>query len=168
MSDDEKPEFKVSWPEGTQLRIDKEHLFEMRKALETQFKYIIYKQPGFNKFHSMGKTNFFQHFRTPDGIDFGVCNLYWDKDANDNIDYADEYGNIISKQIGGWCVRWFTKAEFDAMGHDNVVGDDPKEDEFAESLRKVALANLKKFQKKHEERKELEDWMSEAPPKFLN
>ena len=58
MSDDEKPEFKVSWPEGTQLRIDKEHLFEMRKALETQFKYIIYKQPGFNKFHSMGKTNF--------------------------------------------------------------------------------------------------------------
>ena len=60
------------------------------------------------------------------------------------------------------------KAEFDAMGHDNVVGDDPKEDEFAESLRKVALANLKKFQKKHEERKELEDWMSEEPPKFLN
>jgi len=54
------------------------------------------------------------------------------------------------------------------MGHDNVVGDDPKEDEFAESLRKVALANLKKFQKKHEERNELEDWMSEEPPKFLN
>ena len=40
MSDD--PQFKVSWPEGSELKIDKQHLFEMRKSLEIQFKYIIY------------------------------------------------------------------------------------------------------------------------------
>ena len=151
MSDD--PQFKVSWPEGTELKIDKQHLFEMRKSLEIQFKYIIYNQPGFNKFHSLGKTSFYQHFKTPDGIDFGVCNLYWDKDADDKIDYADENGNIISKQVGGWCVRWLTKQEFDNIPEeDSVISSEGKkkiEDAFEE---KLSGNILKKFTKKNADR----------------
>ena len=154
MSDD--PQFKVSWPEGTELKIDKQHLFEMRKSLEIQFKYIIYNQPGFNKFHSLGKTSFYQHFKTPDGIDFGVCNLYWDKDADDKIDYADENGNIISKQVGGWCVRWLTKQEFDNIPEeDSVISPEGKkkiEDAFEEKLNGNIL---KKFTKKKADKKVL-------------
>tara|TARA_Y100000593_G_scaffold7109_1_gene13367 strand:+ start:8342 stop:8851 length:510 start_codon:yes stop_codon:yes gene_type:complete len=169
MSDD--PQFKVSWPEGVELKIDRKHLFEMRKALEIQFKYIIYNQPGFNKFHSLGKTSFYQHFKTSDGIDFGVCNLYWDKDADDKIDYADKDGNIISKQVGGWCVRWLTKQEFDNMPEeDSVISPEGKrkiEDAFEEKLKQAALANLERFQKEQKEKQELME-LGDKPPKFLN
>lgn len=73
-----KPEYQITWPEGAELKMDPKHLMEIRNSLETQFKLMIYKQPGFKFFPSLGNTNFFQHFRTNDGIDFGVCHLYWD------------------------------------------------------------------------------------------
>ena len=95
-----KPEYQITWPEGAELKMDPKHLMEIRNSLETQFKLMIYKQPGFKFFPSLGNTNFFQHFRTNDGIDFGVCHLYWDKDATDNIDFIDENAFIkIKKSI---------------------------------------------------------------------
>ena len=166
-----KPEYQITWPEGAELKMDPKHLMEIRNSLETQFKMMIYKQPGFKYFPSMGNTNFFQHFRTNDGIDFGVCHLYWDKDADDKIDYADKDGNIISKQVGGWCVRWLTKQEFDNMPEeDSVISPEGKrkiEDAFEEKLKQAALANLERFQKEQKEKQELME-LGEEPPKFLN
>ena len=78
----------------------KEDLDEIKKTLELQFKHNL--QSGF-KYYPMGNTNFFQHFKTNDGIDFGVCHLYWDK-RDDGIDYVDENGNLMDKK-GGWKVR---------------------------------------------------------------
>ena len=172
MSDEEgKPQSKVAWPDGAELKIDGKHLLQMRAALEKQFKHIVYNQPEFNTFRSMGKTNFFQHFRTPDGIDFGVCHLYWDENADDGIDHVDEDGNIIPKN-GGWCIKWHTKAEFDKLSNkESIISTEGMEtihNAFAEKLRTTALENLKQFQEDQEDREQLEDWLSEEPPKFLN
>ena len=106
MAESEKP-FKLTWPEGAKLSMDERSFLEMRKGLEIQFKHMIYKQPGFRFFHSIGNTNFFQRFKTDDGIDFGVLHVYWDKDAENMIEYVDENGNLTphSKQ-GDWRHRW--------------------------------------------------------------
>ena len=88
--------------------MDERSFQEMRKGLEIQFKYILYRRPGFKFFHSIGNWNFFQRFKSDDGkIDFGVLHVYWDKDAENMIDYVDKDGNVRphSKQ-GDWRHRW--------------------------------------------------------------
>ncbi len=62
-----KPDYQITWPEGAELKMDHKQLMEIRNSLETQFKLMIYKQPGFKFFPSLGNTNFFHHFRTNDG-----------------------------------------------------------------------------------------------------
>ena len=94
-----KPEYQITWPEGAELKMDPKHLMEIRNSLENQFKFMIYKQPGFKFFPSLGNTNFFQHFRTNDGIDFGVCHLYSDKDATDKIDFIDDIAGSYLKIV---------------------------------------------------------------------
>ena len=75
--------------------MDERSFQEMRKGLEIQFKYILYRKPGFKFFHSIGNWNFFQRFKSDDGkIDFGVLHVYWDKDAENMIDYVDKEGNF--------------------------------------------------------------------------
>ena len=80
-------------------------------------------------------------------------------------------GNIISKQVGGWRVRWLTKQEFDNMPEeDSVISPEGKkkiEDAFEEKLKQAALANLKRFQKEEREKQELME-LGEEPPKLLN
>ena len=93
--------------ENDELKYSKDYM-EMRKGLEIQFKYMIYKQPGFPFFHSIGNTNFFQGFRSEDPpLDFGVLHVYWDKDAEDGIYLLDEEGEVKPKINGGWRHRWF-------------------------------------------------------------
>ena len=115
-----KPDYQITWPEGAELKMDPKHLMEIRNSLETQFKLMIYKQPGFKFFPSLGNTNFFQHFRTNDGIDFGVCHLYWDKDATDNIDFIDENGKVEERR-GGWRVRWLPKGCYEVVGDPSPI-----------------------------------------------
>ena len=62
MADDKKP-FHINWPKGATLTMDEKSLQEMRQGLEVQFKHIIYTQPGFEFYHSIGNTNFFQSLR---------------------------------------------------------------------------------------------------------
>ena len=116
-----KPEYQITWPEGAELKMDPKHLMEIRNSLETQFKLMIYKQPGFKFFPSLGNTNFFQHFRTNDGIDFGVCHLYWDKDATDNIDFIDENGKVEERR-GGWRVRFSGPSTAPSHTEANLLG----------------------------------------------
>jgi len=102
----EKP-FKLTWPEGAKLSMDERSFLEMRKGLEIQFKHMIYSQPGFKFFHSIGNTNFFQRFKTEDGIDFGVLHVYWDRDAENTIEYVDKDGNVEPRnKKGDWRHRW--------------------------------------------------------------
>ena len=46
-----KPNYQITWPEGAELKMDPKHLMEIRNSLETQFKLMIYKQPGLSFFH---------------------------------------------------------------------------------------------------------------------
>ena len=102
----EKP-FKLTWPEGAKLSMDERSFLEMRKGLEIQFKHMIYSQPGFKFFHSIGNTNFFQRFKTDEGLDFGVLHVYWDKDAECMVEYIDKDGNVEPRsKRGDWRHRW--------------------------------------------------------------
>ena len=87
------PRFRIQWPEGAQLKMEKEHLLQIRKSLEVQFKYYLYSQEGFKNFHKEGKFSFFQHFKPTENIDFGILNVFWDSSiVDDNIDYIDSSG----------------------------------------------------------------------------
>ena len=111
MADDKKP-FNINWPKGATLTMDDKSLQEMRYGLEVQFKHIIYSQPGFELFHSIGNRNFFQRFRTNDGIDFGILHVYWDKDAENNIvTYNPETSERTNNAKGDWRHRWFKPDE---------------------------------------------------------
>ena len=111
MADDKKP-FNINWPKGATLTMDDKSLQEMRYGLEVQFKHIIYSQPGFELFHSIGNRNFFQRFRTNDGIDFGTLHVYWDKDAENNIVTCNpETGERTNSAKGDWRHRWFKPDE---------------------------------------------------------
>ena len=50
--DTKTPRFRIQWPEGAQLKMEKEHLLQIRKSLEAQFKYYLYSQSGFKNFHN--------------------------------------------------------------------------------------------------------------------
>jgi hypothetical protein len=113
--------YTIKWPEGAELKLDERSINEIRKSLEIQFKYIIYNQPGFKFFHSIGNTNFFQAFKTNDGIDFGVGHVYWDRNAEDNIYYHTD--GEVNKQKGGWRFRWLPSGCYDPIGAQNIISE---------------------------------------------
>ena len=172
-----KPEYQITWPEGAELKMDPKHLMEIRNSLETQFKLMIYKQPGFKFFPSLGNTNFFQHFRTNDGIDFGVCHLYWDKDATDNIDFIDENGKVEERR-GGWRVRWLPKGCYEVVGDPSPISTEGYKKvakAMAERLAQTAVSKIKAAveQKIPDINREIDKWESEEDndedkPKYLN
>ena len=70
-------------------RIVDEHtrrIEEMRKTASFHMKYELYKRPEFKFYQSMGIFNFFQGFKN-DELDLGVYHLYWDRDAENTIEY---------------------------------------------------------------------------------
>ena len=176
-----KPEYQITWPEGAELKMDPKHLMEIRNSLETQFKLMIYKQPGFKFFPSLGNTNFFQHFRTNDGIDFGVCHLYWDKDATDKIDFIDEDGKVEERR-GGWRVRWLPKGCYEVVGDPSPISEEGYKKiatAMAERIARTAVKQAQEIREVREESKipnfneQMEKWENEEDndedkPKYLN
>ena len=176
-----KPEYQITWPEGAELKMDPKHLMEIRNSLETQFKFMRYKQPGFKFFPSLGNTNFFQHFRTNDGIDFGVCHLYWDKDATDKIDFIDDKGKVEERR-GGWRVRWLPKGCYEVVGDPSPISEEGYKKiatAMAERIARTAVKQAQEIREVREESKipnfneQMEKWENEEDndedkPKFLN
>jgi len=162
--DTKTPRFRIQWPEGAQLKMEKEHLLQIRKNLEVQFKFYLYGQPDFKNFHNEGKFSFFQHFRTSENIDFGILNVFWDSSiTDDNIDYIDSSGNILEKPPGGWRSRWFTKSEFDSM-HPNF---EPHDEDFERDFFDSSNITLKRLQEQDEIEKFKMEGLDEEP-KYLN
>ena len=156
--------YTLKWPKGASFQMDEKSITEIRNSLEMQFKHIVYSQPGFRFFQSIGNTNFFQAFKTNDGIDFGVGHLYWDKTAQDNIDYVDKDGNIMDKQKGGWGFRWLPAGCFEPVGDPSVIskkGHQIIAEEFARRIRKVMSSNVE-IQEEQPNEEALE-----AAPKYL-
>ena len=162
-----KHKYTLKWPEGASFQMDEKSINEIRNSLEMQFKQIIYSQPGFRYFQSMGSTNFFQAFKTNDGIDFGVGHLYWDKKAVDNIDYVDADGNIVDKQKGGWRFRWLPAGCFEPVGDPSVISEKGHQiiaQEFARRIQKVMKANVEVQEDEQINEEALED----MPKHLLN
>ena len=135
--------YTLKWPEGAELKMDERSINEIRKSLEIQFKYIIYNQPGFKFFHSIGNTNFFQAFKTNDGIDFGVGHVYWDRNAEDNIYYHTD--GIVDKQGGGWRFRWLPAGCYEPFGEPSIISDKGRQliaQAFNERMQKAMKANV--------------------------
>ena len=176
-----KPEYQITWPEGAELKMDPKHLMEIRNSLETQFKFMIYKQPGIKFFPSLGNTNFFQHFRTNDGIDFGVCHLYWDKDATDKIDFIDDKGKVEERR-GGWRVRWLPKGCYEVIGKPSPISEEGYKKIATAMAERIARTAVKQAEEIREVRGEskipnfneqMEKWENEEDndeekPKYLN
>ena len=181
MSEKKKPEYQITWPEGAELKMDPKHLMEIRNSLETQFKFMIYKQPGFKFFPSLGNTNFFQHFRTNDGIDFGVCHLYWDKDATDKIDFIDDKGKVEERR-GGWRVRWLPKGCYEVVGDPSPISKEGYRKIATAMAERIARTAVKQAEEIREVRgkskipnfnEQMEKWENEEDndedkPKYLN
>ena len=161
--------YTLKWPEGAELKMDENSINEIRKSLEIQFKHIIYSQPGFRYFHSIGNTNFFQAFKTNDGIDFGVGHVYWDRNAEDNIDYMDKDGNIVDKQGGGWRFRWLPAGCYEPFGVTSIISEKGRQiiaQALNERIQKAMKANIKTQERSEDQMNEgaLED----VPKHLLN
>ena len=159
--------YTLKWPKGASFQMDEKSITEIRNSLEMQFKLIIYSQPCFRFNQSIGNTNFFQAFKTNDGIDFGVGHLYWDKNTVDNIDYVDARGNIVDKRKGGWGFRWLPAGCFDPIGEPSVIskkGHQIIAREFARRIQKVMKANVEVQEDEQINEEALED----MPKHLLN
>ena len=100
-------------------------------------------------FHSIGNTNFFQRFKTNDGLDFGTLHVYWDKDAEDGIYLLDEEGKVSPKINGGWRHRWFDPGQTPEPW--NSFGEDPISEKGKELLIKAHLEMINKWKLKKPE-----------------
>ena len=110
-------------------RIVDEHtrrIEEMRKTASFHMKYELYKRPEFKFYHSLGIFNFFQGFKN-DELDLGVYHLYWDRHAENTIEYYDpNTGERTNNIKGDWRERWYEPGEeMKPVEMDNPYRPDP-------------------------------------------
>jgi hypothetical protein len=141
-----------------QKRID-----EMRFMCATQMKFGLYRNPAFKFFHSMGVHDLFQGFKS-DNIDLGVFHFYWDKNAENTIEYIDPVtGERTNKAKGDWRERWYNVGEELQPINKSSIVDSKKMTEFwqrenlkmAQRLAQKTYETMKEYQEEHEPWKEL-------------
>ena len=89
-------------------------LKEIRKGLEQQFRFKLYKDPKFPFLHSMGIRHLFQSFDAKEDGYIGTLHLWWSNESGEPS-YHTKDKHFIS---GGWYAEWIddaTKAEELAM-----------------------------------------------------
>ena len=99
---------------------------QMRITASFHMKHGLYKKPEFKFFHSLGIFNFFQGFKGDD-LDLGVYHLYWDRDAENTIEYYDpKTGERTNNIKGDWRERWYDPGEeIKPVEMDNPYRPDP-------------------------------------------
>ena len=99
---------------------------QMRLTAAYHVKYGLYKDPAFRFFHSMGIFNFTQGFKNDD-LDLGVFHFYWDRDAENTIEYYDpNTGERTNNIKGDWRERWYEPGEeIEPVEMDNPYRPDP-------------------------------------------
>ena len=118
---------------------------------------------------------------TNDGIDFGVCHLYWDKDATDKIDFIDDKGKVEERR-GGWRVRWLPKGCYEVIGKPSPISEEGYKKIATAMAERIARTAVKQAEEIREVRGEskipnfneqMEKWENEEDndeekPKYLN
>jgi len=141
--------YYLRWPKGVKLTMDERSLEQIRCSLEHQFREAISKQPGFDFYHSIGNCNFFQHFKTADGLDFGVCHLYWQKE---------------------WKIRWLPAGCYEVIGEPSPISDEGWKIIYREHALAMDQSRAKQIVEQQEEQNLSQEYdeKEEDKPKYLN
>jgi len=81
-------------------------LKEIRKGLEQQFRFKLYKDPKFPFLHSMGLKHLFQSFDAQEDGYIGTLHLWWSNESGEPS-YHTKDKHFIS---GGWYGEWINDA----------------------------------------------------------
>ena len=146
----------ISWEDSIKSGHDKINREQMRHFVSSHIKQAIYKDPAFKFFHSMGVFNFFQGFHNDD-LDLGVYHFYWDRDAENTIEYYDpNTGERTNNIKGDWRERWYEPGEeLQPVEADNPYRPDPEK--MAKWWMKTHASIQAKIMMKQREKAETED-----------
>ena len=152
-----------------QQQINKE---QMRLTAAYHMKYGLYKDPAFKFFQSMGMFNFFQGFKSDD-LNLGVFHFYWDRNAENTIEYHDpETGERTNNIKGDWRERWYDPGEeMEPVEMDNPYRPDPVKMAkwWMETHGSIqAKIMMKQREKAETEDKENRPWEHLPKPQWLN
>ena len=81
-------------------------LKEIRKGLEQQFRFKLYKDPKFPFLHSMGIRHLFQSFDAQGDGYIGTLHLWWSNESGEPSHHSKDK-HFIS---GGWYGEWIDDA----------------------------------------------------------
>ena len=158
---------QLSWEDTIEEGHDKINREQMRLTASYHMKYGLYKNPAFKFFHSMGIFNFFQGFKNDD-LDLGVFHFYWDRDAENTIEYYDpNTGERTNNIKGDWRERWYDPGEeMEPVEMDNPYRPDPLKMAkwWMETHASIqAKLMIRKNEEREEESQENEPWKHLKP-----
>ena len=162
----------MSWKDTIEDGHNKINREQMRLTASYHIKYNLYKDPAFKFFHSIGIWNFFQGFKSDD-IDLGIFHFYWDKDAENTIEYYDsKTGERTNNIKGDWRERWYEPGEeLEPVEADNPYRPDPQK--MAKWWMETQGSIQAKIMMKQQEKAEIEDaedrpWRHIPKPQWEN
>ena len=136
---------------------------ELRYAMNTQFRYKLYRDPTFPFLHSMGIRHIIQGFEAKEELGFvGVLHLWYENNSGE-LSYHTKDKHFVA---GDWKHEWLDKPE-DAIELAIQIQKDKPYDEnkliqiAIEYARKAADRHVKKLVEEHLENEE-------EIPKLLN
>ena len=154
-------------PDKVYLPMSPEMRDELRYAMNTQFRYKLYRDPTFPFLHSMGIRHIIQGFEAKQELGFvGVLHL-WYENESDELSYHTKDKQFLA---GYWKHEWLDNPE-DAIDlaiqiQESKPYNENKLIEIAiQYARKTATEYAKKVVKEHVEEEKEEE---EKIPKLLN
>ena len=163
---------QLQWKDTIEEGHNKINREQMRLTASYHIKHGLYKDPAFKFFHSMGIFNFFQGFKSDD-LDLGVFHFYWDRDAENTIEYYDpKTGERTNNTKGDWRERWYEPGEeLKPVKMDNPYRPDPVK--MTKWWMETHGSIQAKIMMKQKEKAEIEDeenhpWEHLSKPQWLN
>ena len=143
-------------------------LKEIRKGLEQQFRFKLYKDPKFPFLHSMGIRHMFQGFDAQGDGYIGTLHLWWSNESGEPS-YHTKDKHFIS---GGWYGEWIDDA-LEAVKY--AVECEKKNNPYAEILmrafvkeqeRQLEISQKKKLEERY--KKDMEKMEEESETVLWN
>ena len=149
-------------PKKVYLPMNPEMRDELRCAMNTQYRYKLYRDPTFPFLHSMGIRHIIQGFEAKEELGFvGVLHLWYENNSGE-LSYQTKDRHFLA---GDWKHEWLDKPE-DAIELAIQIQKDKPYDE--NKLIQIAIKYARKAADKHV-KKLVEDHLEEEEiPKLLN
>ena len=143
-------------------------LKEIRKGLEQQFRFKLYKDPKFPFLHSMGIKHLFQSFDAQEDGYIGTLHLWWSNESGEPS-YHTKDKHFIS---GGWYSEWIDDA---TKPVELAMECEKKNNQYAEKLirafvkeqeRQLEISQKKKLEERY--RKDMKNMEEESKTVLWN